>query len=364
MSKTKFHESWTSSDCIKSLSDFINDLDEGYCTQKKYRETTGVADATWQRHFGTFSEFRAAAKVKLTKGQGKFLRDIAKHASSDCYRDLIDRKDWGEDYSRENKSRFKTILFCSDLHDVEIDPFYLRVLLDTAKRVQPDVISIVGDAFDLYEFGKYTQDPREFDPLKRIKFMHDDVFGPMRKNCPNAQIDLIEGNHEARLLRLIANDAPALRIILSDLHGMTIPDLLGLKQFEMNYVAQCDLHAFTKSDLDKELRKNYRIYYETVLAHHYPGARHMGMPGVNGHHHKHEIHQNYSPVFGVYEWHQLGCGHRRAAVYCDASKWGNGFALCNIDTHTKTTSFDYIPIVDFAVSGGKWYHREKSEIIV
>lgn len=263
---------WTREECIQSIVDFMQDND-GYCTIKKYREATNVPDYVWQKHFGTFPEFRKAARIELNRHQGKLLRDIAKHASVDCYRKLIDREDWGESYERDKSTRFKTILFCSDLHDIEIDPFYLRVLIDTAKRVQPDVISIVGDLFDLYEFGRYTKDPRDFKPAKRIKFTHNKILKPLREACPEAQMDLIEGNHEARLLRLIANEAPALRVVLSDIHGMTIPDLLGLKEFEINYIAQADLRAFTGSQLKKELNKNYKIYYDTVLAHHFPHGR-------------------------------------------------------------------------------------------
>lgn len=52
-----------------------------------------------------------------------------------------------------------------DLHDKEIDPFFLRVLIDTTKRAQPDVIVLNGDIFDLPEFGKYTIEDREQELL-------------------------------------------------------------------------------------------------------------------------------------------------------------------------------------------------------
>ena len=197
--------------------------------------------------------------------------------------------------------------------------------------------------------------------VSRIKFVHDEIFAPLREVCPNAQFDFVEGNHEARLIRQLADATPALRAVLSDLHGFTVAKLLGLDQFEINYIAKSDLGTFSKTEFNKELAKNYKVYWDTVMCHHFPHARHMGMPGVNGHHHRHEIWSTYNPIFGPYEWHQLGAGHKREASYTEGEKWHNGFALINVDTQTKATNFDYIPITDFAIAGGKWYHRQDTE---
>lgn len=235
------------------------------------------------------------------------------------------------------------------------------MLIDTATRAQPDVIVLNGDIFDLPEFGKYTIDPREWDVVSRIKFAHDNILKPLREACPEAQIDFIEGNHEARLLRHLADETPALRAVLSDLHGFTVSKLLGLDEFQINYIAKADLAAWSKRDFDKELANNYKVYWDTVVCHHFPHARNMGLPGVNGHHHRHIVWSAFSPVYGPYEWHQLGCGHKRSASYCEGENWHMGFALVNVDTETRSTAFDYVSVTDFAVAGGKWHYRTDSE---
>lgn len=349
-------------ECIQELHR-IQALDpESEITRNHFRNHSTISDASWSRHFGTFEEFKRQAGLRLTRQQHGLERAIARHASVDHYRRMnVERADWGEKYLRSNPNRFKTILACSDLHDVEIDPFFLRVLTDTARRVQPDVIAFVGDVFDLPEFGKYGVDPREWDVVGRIRFAHENIFQPLREACPDAQFDFIEGNHEARLLRQLADATPALRAVLSDLHGFTVGKLLGLEEFEINYIAKADLAAWTKRDFEKELANNYRVYWGTVICHHFPHARSMGLPGVNGHHHQHQVWPMFSPLYGAYEWHQLGAGHMRSASYCEGEKWHNGFALINIDTQTKATGFDYVSVTDFAVSGGKWYHRNPSE---
>lgn len=327
-----------------------------------YRVNGKYSESVWSGYFGTFEEFKRQADLKLTRYQHAHERAIAKHASVDHYRAMNEeRRDWGDKYIRDTNGRFKTMLVCSDLHDIEIDQFYLRVLIDTAKRVQPDVISLVGDILDLPEFGKYGVDPREWDVVGRIKYAHEHILEPLRKACPNAQIDFIEGNHEARLLRHLADATPALRAVLSDLHGFTVGKLLGLEKYEINYIAKADLATFTSKESKRELANNYKIYWDTVLCHHFPYAKDMGLPGINGHHHRHQVWSEFSPIYGAYEWHQLGSGHKRSASYCEGERWHNGFALVNVDTKTKSTNFDYIAITDFAVSGGKWYYRSESE---
>lgn len=359
---SKFMEHWTADDCIEELRRVAAIDIEKVVTRNYFRNNSAISESTWNRYFGTFHEFKRQAGIVLSRQQHEHERAIAKHASVDHYRQLnIDRLDYGDKFVIERDGRFKTILNASDLHDQEIDLFFLRVLIDTARRLQPDVIALVGDVFDLAEFGKYGVDPREWDVVGRIKFVHENIFRPLREACPNAQIDLIEGNHEARLLRHLADQTPALRAVLSDLHGMTIAQLLGLDEFQINYIAQADLAAFTKRDFDRELANNYKVYYDAFLCHHFPHGKSMGLPGVNGHHHKHQVWPLFSPIYGPYEWHQLGSGHKRSASYCDGGKWHNGFSIAHIDTQTRSTLQDYVTVTDFAVAGGKMYLRAPDE---
>jgi hypothetical protein len=352
----------TAQECIDDLRAIAQANPELAISRNYYRVHGKYAESAWSKFFGTFHEFKRQAGIVLTRQQHQLEKHLAKHASVDHYRKLSEeRLGYADKYERDHSGRWKTILTVSDLHDVEIDPFYLRVLIDTAKRVQPDIIAFVGDVFDLAEFGRYGVDPREWDVVGRIKFVHEQIFKPLREACPETQFDFIEGNHEARLLRHMADATPALRAVLSDLHGFTVSKLLGLDQFEINYIAKADLAAYTKSDLDKELGKNWKVYFDCFLCHHFPHGRSNGLPGVNGHHHHHHVWSEYNPVYGAYEWHQMGCGHKRDASYCAAEKWNMGFSINNIDTHTRAVCFDYVTVNDFAVSGGKWYYRTPEE---
>lgn len=357
----RFKPEWTAEDCIAELQR-VAALDPDRVVSRHYFQIHAqCSESTWNRYFGTFEEFKRQAELKLTRQQHALERHIAKHASVDHYRRVSDeRRGYAGLYQRHNNRRFKTIVICSDLHDEEMDPFFRRVLIDTLRRVQPDAFCIGGDGLDLPEFGKYSVDPREWGPARRIRYMHG-FLKDVRDASPETQIDWLEGNHEYRLLRHLTDATPALKAVLHELHGMTVPKLLGLHEYEVNYIAKADLAAYRERDIAKELGRNYHIYHDCLLVHHFPEGRNMGLPGVNGHHHKHISWPHFSPVYGAYEWHQLGCGHQRDASYCSGEKWHMGFMIANIDTHTRQVNFDYVPVSDFAVSGGQWYHREAHE---
>ena len=360
----------TKQDYEASPEDTLNDLravalidDTKVVTRNYYRNVGKYAESVWSRYWGTFEEFKRQAGLKLTRQQHQLEKQIAKHASVNHYRDLSqERLSYGDRYRRDIRKRFQLHLIGSDFHDKEADPFALRVFIDTAKRAQPDTITLGGDTRDLPEFGKFTIDPREWDVVGRVKFVIDKIHAPLRAACPDATIDEIEGNHEFRLLRHLADSTPAMKAILSDLHGMTVRKLLGLDENEINYVAKGDLAAYTSKDVVKEVARNYKIYHGALLVHHFPEGRLLGIPGCCGHHHKFEAWPMTSGVFGAYNFYQLGAMHRRGATYTDGEKWSTGFMLAHVDTLTKSTCFEYVDVRNHCVVGGQYYYRQRDEV--
>ena len=361
---SRFKADWSAEDCIAELRRVMAIDPDMDISRHYFKVHARCSESTWNRYFGTFLEFKRQAGIILTRQQHQLERHIAKHASVDHYRAANEeRRNYGQLYLRPNSARFKTIVIASDLHDEEMDPFFRRVLIDTIRRVEPDVFCIGGDGLDLPEFGKYSVDPREWGPTRRIKVMHK-FLEDIRAHRPDMQIDWLEGNHEYRLLRHMSDETPALKVVLEELHGMTVRQLLGLDRYQVNYLAKADMAAYRERDIVKEIGRNYHIYHDCLLVHHFPDGRNFGLPGVNGHHHKHISWPHFSPVYGAYEWHQLGCGHKRDASYCAGEKWHMGFMIANLDTWTRQVNFDYVPVTDFAVSGGVWYRREKIEQVV
>jgi hypothetical protein len=119
--------------------------------------------------------------------------------------------------------------------------------------------------------------------------------------------------------------------------------------------------VFNAAEMKREVGKNYLILWNSLLVHHFPAGREMGIPGCHGHHHSHIVWPHYTQQYGASEWHQLGCGHIRAAEYCNGQKWSNGFIICHVDTKTLKTNFEYVEVRDIAVVGGQYYQRRASE---
>lgn len=359
--QTSKYYDWTAEECIASLMQIVEAHPQSVITRIFYRNETGVSDSTWNKYFGTFEEFKRQAGVTQSRHIHQFEKQIAKHASFDSKKHLQEQKmSYEGKYTKENKKRFQTHIGISDVHDKDCDLFTRDIFIETIKRVQPEIVTLNGDIFDLPEFGKYTQDPREWNVIERIEWVHD-FLRDIREAAPETQIDFIEGNHEFRLIRHLSEASPAMKVVLSDLHGMDIPKLLKLDQFNINYIARASLSAFKESDVKSELKKNFKVYNETYCVTHGHEGRKKGMAGWHGHNHKHIVWNEDSPIYGSYEWHQSGCGHRKEAEYCDATKWSNGFLIIHVDTVMKRAQFEYIDTShNMCCVGGKYYFRKEA----
>lgn len=361
----KYRPEWSKDDCISELQRIATANPDQVVTRNFFRVHATCSESTWNRYFGTFLEFKRAANIILSRHAHALERSIAKHASKDRMREMnAEKRSWEGAYMRPSSRRFQTVLVGSDMHDIECDPFYRRMFIEAAKRAQPEKVVLNGDILDLTEFGKYVQDPREYKPVVRLKWIQE-LLRDLRSACPDSEIIYVEGNHEFRLLRHLTEATPAMVTVLSDLHGMRIPDLLGLSGYEVNYIARMDLTAWNERDVMSELRKNYVILYDCLLFHHFPEGFSLGYPGANGHHHKHLVRNAYSPAFGPYEWHQLGCGHKREASYCSGEKWSNGFLMAHVDTKGRRVQMEYVDTThNHCLLGGKFYERTAAERMV
>lgn len=331
--------------------------------RQKLQAEIGIA-SPWEKLGMTFTEFKRQCGWTISRAGNKLLQQASKHASVDHLRSASEeRLTWGDIYVKpENDERYKVIMGAGDFHDIECDPFAWRMWIEKLRAVQPDVISIHGDMFDSPEFSKHLQDPRVYDLTGRIQRVHD-MLGEIREVCPNSQIDLIEGNHEARIHRHILEAAPATADILSHFHGMGVRELLGLDAHEVNYIAKGDLFPFTDSQLRKSVLESEKFYWNLLwVRHHPPKKDQVSYPGFHGHHHAHLVTTYWDVGKGSFEWHQLGGMHKRQASYTDGRKWNNGFITGYVDTQMHRVTFDYTFVGDTnCILGGRFYERAPEE---
>lgn len=363
----KFNDSAEKLDCIDDLRAVQKEHWGKAITRNFYREYGKFSDATWSQYFGTFQEFRRQAGLELSRQQHKLERDIAKHASIDHYREFFSTNviPYYNKYTKpERKHYIKTIMAISDLHDKECCEFSLSVFIETCRIKQPDVIVFNGDIYDLLEFGSYSIDPRHYDIVGRFAFVRERVFRPLRAACPNAQIDLLAGNHEMRLLKLMADATPNIRVLLSDVMGLSFSDIFGLDEFQINWASKFDLGAYSKSDIKNEIKKNYRIYFNAFAFTHVPDKRLKSMSGSHGHHHAGTI-ESYSYVdrttqlVDQHTWSQTPAMHPPDAEYLGGSSgWNMGFleVVINMRKHEVVQKIHYTHM-DWTVIDGVVYER-------
>ncbi len=361
----KYNEGASKEDCVKDLRRLQEKNPLTFIGRNFYRINGKYSDATWNRYFGTFHEFKRQAKLELSRGAHHLEKQVAKHASLDLFREFYDKKvlpyhNKFDHYLKRKGERFKTVMACSDLHDIELDPFTWAVFLDQAKQIQPEVICLAGDIADAPEFGKYSQDPREFKLKERLLFIREKILRPLREACPKAQIDFVCGNHDLRILKLLAEETPAMRVVLSDVLGMSLADIFGLDEYDVNLVCKVDLAAWSATDLKSELRENYRVYYGALIGHHYEDLS-LGMSGFSGH-----IHRPHQKVFvnlpmGRCTWTQMGSMKTTRTQYiAGADKWTNSFTINHVDTQKLVAQTNHVIIPsDYAVVNGKLYTRVK-----
>lgn len=360
----RYDKDITKEQCIEDLREVQKAQPLSFISRTNYRNDGKYSDATWNQYFGTFQEFRRQAGLELTRQQHKMERDIAKHASVDHYTNYYNSHvlPYMAKYPKSNnkKSHNKKILVASDIHDKDANEFALSVFINTCKRTQPDIIVLNGDISDCPEFGKYDKDPRSFTLVERNEFLRNRILRPIRKACPNAQIDYVMGNHEFRILRHLADATPYMKIMLSDVMGIKFKDFFGVDEFEINWVSKCDLTAFNYTEMKQQFRANYQIYYNCYIVCHEFDRNLFTMSGTNGHHHQLEAISSVDVERGSITWMQTpGLCNTDAEYLKNKSRWNMGFL--EVDINTKESQVIQTPHLiheDWAIVNGLYYESK------
>lgn len=336
-----------------------------HITQNHYWLKGLYSFSTYTAKFGNFEEFRRQARLQVSRGQHKMQREIAKHASLDVYREFYNEEilPYIGCYERDDNGKtIKVMVVGSDFHDIEADPFVLALFIDTCRRLQPDIIILNGDVFDLYEFSRFDIDPRRANVAERFKFVREMIFAKLREVCPNAQIDFVLGNHEWRFLKLFADRTSYLKVVLSEVMGLTLEDVFGVHEYEINLICKWDLAAFMQRDMTQQVKENYKIYYGAFVAAHLQNYK-FGVSGTSGHTHKPST-DHFWNIHGKHTWVVTPCIAKTPVEYREGPDiFMNGFNIVFVDTVTKQVQQELIIIPgDFAAIAGKLYTRRSFEM--
>lgn len=238
-------------------------------SRKRYRELGFYPEIVVGDFFGNHTEFLRAAGLHdlrtTTKIRNKAARlhsqqQVARYAEENVLR-------WHNKYDKgRDKADHVEGMFGSDFHSRYCDPLALRAFLLVAEQVQPDVICLGGDVVDFPQVSRHRQLPGHFTlSIKdEIDWARDSLFKPLREICPEAQIDFIIGNHEARLIGAVSDSAPA----LASLPNLSFANLFGLDDYEINLVCRSNFLATTAKARRNDVLENWKVYGGTVAATH------------------------------------------------------------------------------------------------
>lgn len=122
-----------------------------------------------------------------------------------------------------------------------VDRKALDIVFQLISKVRPQKINILGDLLDLPDFSdKFVRRP-EFANLTQEALIEAHFFlSRLRQLCPDAEILLIEGNHDARWERhVLANTQAAFGImpvqLLHTKQNYTLPYMLDLETLGITY---------------------------------------------------------------------------------------------------------------------------------
>jgi len=172
------------------------------------------------------------------------------------------------------------------------DTLAVDMFIDMIKRVKPATIVLLGDNLDLPEFGKYRQHPS----FQLTTQMTIDYAGEMCARIrdaagPDCEIIWLEGNHEARLVNHIIDNARAAFGIkrsgsTSEWPVLSVPFLLRLDELEIKYLSGYPSNHFW---LTPNLRfiHGYSVKSKGSTAHMYLNDEKVSV--IYGHIHRNEL---------------------------------------------------------------------------
>ncbi len=125
--------------------------------------------------------------------------------------------------------QLQRILFVPDCHHPFVDKAAWGVMLRAAAVFKPDIVVVEGDFGDFYSVSAHDKNPTRTNDLEYEVGMLREARAELDKLGARRKI-FIEGNHEFRLARYLASNAPALYKM------MNVADLFQLKENGWEYV--------------------------------------------------------------------------------------------------------------------------------
>lgn len=190
----------TAQDVLNDLINMANDLGR---TPTRDEFTARSSRHYLDMHYGTYAALLAAAGLGTKKPRSIdnsiFERNIERHLDNHA------------PISLPKRERYERTLFIGDTHFPFVHEPTLKQIINFAKEMQPERIVQVGDLFDMYSHAKFPRSHNAFTPKEEHRLAREGaerMWKALKEAAPNAKLNQIFGNHDARPLKRILETYP------------------------------------------------------------------------------------------------------------------------------------------------------------
>ena len=215
-----------------------------------------------------------------------------------------------------------TYLILSDCHIPYHDRATIQLAIEEARRRQVVGVLLNGDILDCAELSDHERDVDAIDLADEITLGRQ-LVAWIRSRLPAARLVMKQGNHEARLHRVILRDAPA----LMGIEGVDMPSFLKLADYGVEWVADQRIVTLGKLNVihGNEYRGSGGVNPARWL---YLKARSVALCGHfhrSSEHHSRDIGDNHEAAWSV------GCACHLHPRWLRLNDWNLGFAFVSVE---------------------------------
>lgn len=320
-------------------------------SRRRYREHGYYSEELVTYLIGTWAEFKRQAQIEESLAVKTVHRNISKTLRAQGVMEYADAevKPWDGAYSRlDMGAECVTMVIGSDFHSKFLDPFAARVWREVIELTQPDAVRFNGDIVDFPQLSRHRQLPGHF-----ALTVQDEIDGAVdlmrdtRNAAPDADMKLVMGNHDIRLVTALADAFP----VFASLRSLSYAELFKLDELEVGLIARSTFLNPSAKMRKNDIAENWETlpdaygnpFWTTVhgfLCGKQAPEKHMERfmtHGTNGHLHNPRDITGGSHATGMLQWFQTGCMAYPAGVGSGyipgpigATGWGSTFLVVRL----------------------------------
>src|SRR5216683_5682944 len=231
---------------------------------------------------------------------------------------------------RRKTRRWQMVVVANDFHIPFHDEMALALFERFLREEEPEWLILNGDVQDFWEVSRFDLTPRAGKEFREEIAIGKTILRSFRRDLPKARITWIEGNHEFRLRRYLIQNAR----VLYGVPGLSVPELFGLKDIGIEYVA---CHPLASKFTDNFIRVGslYVGHWDKVSMHGGYAAKGLvenkGVSILQGHTHRFGAHARTTVdgrvLLGIENFSMC----RREASYVANPNWQAGFSVIYLE---------------------------------